>query len=396
MITIVIAAGTIGALVTGAAVLDRYFRPSAWRPDLDRTLWLDRVEGVDPRSGDATRWPLPRGSVDLFTRDLPGVEAVSATALLPFVWGREGWRTSPVEARTVDQEFWRFARFPLLEGRRPRPRARPGMPLEAAVTPFARKRLFGAGPALGRTITVAGEAATVVGIVAPPPFWSVPLSSEILVAARPDEIADPGYPSLLVLAASRAAIPTVQEALRSRVRSRGAELASLPPLGGRASPDRLRVDPRTIPERHVQELAELLDLRWPRASFAALLVATSLLFMTLPALGLVYITNARLEDRIREVGVRRAFGASGSGIVGQLVLESVVTTTFGAVCALPLLLALPSLHPEITPFLEFLEPRLSFFAYAALFTVAFGALAGIVPALRLARLDPVVALRRGR
>jgi putative ABC transport system permease protein len=124
--------------------------------------------------------------------------------------------------------------------------------------------------------------------------------------------------------------------------------------------------------------------------------------MTLAA-GVVGVSNIMLisvRERTKELGVRKALGATPSAIVKMVVAESVVLTTIAGYTGLVAGVS------GIEAFNAWLLPRLgsdvplgpmsvSLFAAAAAGAtlVVFGALAGVIPALHAAKIQPVEALR---
>ncbi|HSL83337.1 MAG TPA: ABC transporter permease, partial [Thermoanaerobaculia bacterium] len=103
--------------------------------------------------------------------------------------------------------------------------------------------------------------------------------------------------------------------------------------------------------------------------------------------------------RERELAVRASLGASRRRVLRQVVTESLVLASLGGALGLglcgALLAALPKLAPENFPRLDdvALDGRALAFAVAA--SVATGLLAGLLPAWRAARRDPLPALREG-
>jgi putative ABC transport system permease protein len=126
----------------------------------------------------------------------------------------------------------------------------------------------------------------------------------------------------------------------------------------------------------------------------AIIAAVMLLFMLLPALNLVNLNMGRILERSTEIGVRKAFGASNTQLVLQLVLENVALCIAGGMiallCAQGVLLWLQAYGP--IPALQ-VSLNLPVFGWGLLLTVIFGVLSGVVPAWKMARLDPVHALK---
>jgi len=102
-----------------------------------------------------------------------------------------------------------------------------------------------------------------------------------------------------------------------------------------------------------------------------------------------------IAERTREIGVRRAIGASRRRIVRELMTEAGVIGTIGGLIGVGLGALVVVLANELgrsagTVLFE-LTPSTVLFALA--FSTILGVLAGIIPAWSAARLDPVTALR---
>lgn len=119
--------------------------------------------------------------------------------------------------------------------------------------------------------------------------------------------------------------------------------------------------------------------------------------------GIVGISNIMIitvKERTREIGVRKALGATPNSIVGTLLLESVLVTTVagyaGLVCGVALLeLVNYSLEQAGLQLAYFQRPEVDFsIALTAMgLLIAVGALAGLVPAWQAARISPIEAMR---
>jgi putative ABC transport system permease protein len=115
--------------------------------------------------------------------------------------------------------------------------------------------------------------------------------------------------------------------------------------------------------------------------------------------GIVGVSNIMLisvKERTKEIGVRKALGATSGAIVGQILQESIFLTAVSGYTGLVAGIALIELFARYAPPIDFVrdpEVHLGTVIAATVLLVLSGALAGYVPARRAARVDPVVALR---
>ena len=114
--------------------------------------------------------------------------------------------------------------------------------------------------------------------------------------------------------------------------------------------------------------------------------------------GVVGVSNIMLiivKERTKEIGIRKALGASPVSIIGMILHESIfITTIAGFVGLLSSLLLLELVGPLVSSD-YFLNPEVDFsIALTTLILlVVAGALAGFFPAYRAAKIKPIVALR---
>lgn len=115
--------------------------------------------------------------------------------------------------------------------------------------------------------------------------------------------------------------------------------------------------------------------------------------------GIIGVSNIMMisvKERTKEIGVRKALGATPASIVGIIMQESVFITSFagyvGLLCGIGLIEALRSIGID-SEFFKNPEVNFNVAIFAVGILIVAGALAGMIPAIRAARVEPVVALR---
>lgn len=151
------------------------------------------------------------------------------------------------------------------------------------------------------------------------------------------------------------------------------------------------LDPQ-IPLSNVRLMSDVVGVATANPRFArALLFAFGGLALLLSAIGVYGALAAMIEERRREIGIRRALGASSRGVVSLVARETLAMGLIGVTAGL-VAAALASRMIEGLLFgVKPLDP-LAFLGSGA-FLLAISALAAAVPALRACAIDPARALR---
>jgi len=119
-----------------------------------------------------------------------------------------------------------------------------------------------------------------------------------------------------------------------------------------------------------------------------------LLFMLLPTLNLININISRIMERSSEIGVRKAFGASGMTLVGQFIVENIILTFFGCVIGIALgFIILQVINNSDLIENMHLTINLTVLVFSLVACLVFGLLSGVYPAWRMSRLQVVTALK---
>ena len=108
-------------------------------------------------------------------------------------------------------------------------------------------------------------------------------------------------------------------------------------------------------------------------------------------IGIMNIMLASVTERTREIGTRRALGATRPDIILQFLVESVLLSVIGGFIGVGLGVAVPKIVTMIVGLVTIIQPYSIFMAFCI--SVATGVIFGIYPAMRAAALSPIEALR---
>ena len=247
-----------------------------------------------------------------------------------------------------------------------------------------REELFGGRPALGQLISIGGDRYTVVGVMERKEFyWNsanhnnlewmnrfifVPVTSMLTRMAGDRQNQKVAYINVQVrdVKDMDKATEEVKTILR---RSHGGVLD-------------FQVFNRAAFMRQQEQQGRIYDITFLTCGTISLLVG---------GIVIMNILLASFNERVREVGTRKAIGATGLNIMAQFLVESVVVTILGGLLGLALGVGFTTAMSNLIQQPVVMTPRIM--AIGLLFAVSVGIFFGFYPAIRAARLNPIEALR---
>jgi putative ABC transport system permease protein len=334
---------------------------------------------------------LRRSSVGLSERDaraiaeaVPGVARVAQKSVVETykVLGEAG-RAKP-RVFGVSPGYFELQRLSLLEGRFFDPRDEAEFAQVCVIGENARRELFGFGPALGRALKVNERWLTVVGVLGQARGAGREVQG-VTLASTADDVYLP-----VTTAQRKFAAPPLRSALDELVVEMEAghppQLAAaaietlLLRLHGGAK-DFALVVPEALLEQS-RRTQRLFDLVMGSIAGISLLVG---------GIGIMNIMLATVMERTREIGIRRAIGATRKDIRNQFVIEAFTLAATGGLLGVVMGVAI-SKGVALWAGWETVV-TLGSILLATLVSVGVGLVSGLYPATRAAALDPIESLR---
>lgn len=254
----------------------------------------------------------------------------------------------------------------------------------AVIGSKVKKELFGDSDALGRKIKIKGRSVRVIGILPAKGQVSFFNFDEVVMipytTAQQYIFGIKYFHRIIVEALDEALIPRTVSDLTITLRN----------AHGITDPGK--------DDFHVETQADLaMRLSVITNVFTLFLVAVAAISLVVGGIGIMNIMLVSVSERTREIGLRKAIGATESDILTQFLFEAVMLTGIGGVIGILLGTFFSLLAALILSKVALLDWRFSFPWFAAFLGLAvaagIGLVFGLYPARKAAQKSPIEALR---
>jgi putative ABC transport system permease protein len=306
---------------------------------------------------------------------------VSAVENMTFAYANTQYaRPRQVQVIATESDYFKIKSYNLTSGRLFSPQeADLGTPVVIIGTEVASHFFRGLDP-LGREIRIGGNPYTVIGLLEKQGNvfgFSLdrmvigPYKSSLSRVTNPRGDID----ALVVQAPSRELLDDAIESVREAMRG----FRRLPP----ARPDNFALETSDAALSFFDELKGRLIL------FGTALPAIGLVVGAMVIMNIMLVAVA---ERTREIGIRKALGAKRRDILSQFLVESATLSVLGAAIGIGLGIALAKVVAAVSPLPASVAPWS--ILVGLMVGAGVGIIAGMYPASRAARLDPIAALRQ--
>jgi putative ABC transport system permease protein len=121
-------------------------------------------------------------------------------------------------------------------------------------------------------------------------------------------------------------------------------------------------------------------------------ICISMLGLLVGGIGVMNIMLVSVTERTKEIGIRKAIGATRAAIVFQFLLEAMTLTFFGGLLGVVIAIGISQIVMLLFPSLPAVID-ISYIVIALTVSVGIGLVFGVLPARKAARMDPIECLR---
>ena len=325
-------------------------------------------------------------------------KAIGFSSILP--WNYIGdYGIEVFMIRSTNAGWWKVFDYQFIEGRPFNEQEVLDAALVVVIDQKVKNKFFqDQKAAVGQMLEIEGEAYKVVGVIKNVPANCTKSNANVFKPYTLSPIYNSNVmwtgPFDLALLCDRNGIPKTKleiESIRQRIIPMLDE-GYTTYLGGPTGPIGSYLRNRIYPHEYKGDNIQILNM-----------LGKILLLMLLPALNLISLQLIRIHERSEEIGVRKAFGASRMELIKQILYENTLLTFLGAVLGLVLTLIIVYGFRNLISQILFsgygqniqLQINFGLFFVILLSSMVLSLVSGIIPAIKMSRLQAVEVLKGG-
>lgn len=303
-------------------------------PEVNRSrcLYFSAMHVYDKEKDGNNNWSNPSAAfMKECVQPVPEVEYCTAfsPAGLSLASLTDGNNRVKVDAMRTDPDFWKVFSMQFLAGRGFSEADRAGESKAVVVCASVARKLYGSTDVVGQEFLLNRELARIVGVVKDVSVTAKDAYAQVWGMYSADELKITGVHSYLggmqiaVLARTSDDFPAIREGIAKQVERVNAGLGNK------------QIDIMEQPDNIVAHVNHVWANVGPDLTMLYLQYAVALFIILLvPSLNLCGLSNSRMQQRITELGVRKAFGGTKSVLVRQILNENLMLTLLGGVVGL--------------------------------------------------------------
>jgi putative ABC transport system permease protein len=380
---------TLTILIVLTAFVDSVISPNYPEVNRSRSLYISMVRQKNLKDHGQMLGPASFYFLDHYVSSLKTPARVAISSFFKATNSYVNNKKLVINLKYTNDAFWEVMQFDFIEGKPYTAQQIKNGERVAVISEATRNSYFGNMPAVGKYIEADNVQYRVAGVVRNVPATMMVSYSDLYV---PYTVSKTDYKqktlmgsySAVILAHSKEDLPRIQ-----------AEYAG---VVSKIKPDDKNF---TVFESAADTFLDSFIRATPfgdedggTATLMIIIIIAVLLFMLLPTLNLININISRIMERSSEIGVRKAFGASGMTLVGQFIVENIILTFLG--CVIGLLFSFIALQvinsSDLIPNMH-LTINFTVLILSIVACLVFGFLSGVYPAWRMSRLQVVTALK---
>ncbi len=385
---------TLTVLMVLTAFLDHLIGSHYPETKRDRTLYIEQMVLADSGRNMINSGPMSFRFLTDFAKTLKTAERVTIYSGSSSSNAYVGSRKIELATKFTDADFWRVLEFEFLEGKPYNEQNIANGDYVAVITAGFKKNYFEnfTEPVVGKSIEIESVRYTVIGVVKSSPITRLYSYADVYFPhTNPKSNYQGtgfrgGYMAMLQ-AKSKDDLPAINEEFQARINripvssvegafKNGTVEVSSKPYVGLFMGTLLDGDPARI------------------TTFYAVIIFVLFMLVGLPAINLVSLNVSRILERASEIGIRKAFGAPVRTLLWQFIVENIFITFIGGAIALVLSYGMIRLINN-SSWIAYADLTINgtVFIVSMLICFVFGLLSGVLPALRMSKLNIADALK---